>query len=235
MTEPLHLPAAAVLLDNDGVLVDSTDSGEAAWRTWAVRRGLDPEAVVALVHGVRSRETVARFVPADQVDAATAEIDGLELASTAGTVAIPGAAALVGSLPEPARAVVTSAPRPLAVARLRAAGIPVPTTIVSSEDVSQGKPAPDPYLAAAARLHLEPASCVVLEDSTSGIRAARAAGVGAVVGIGASALGQGCDVVVADLTHLRWTGDGVAVTGPLERAVGAARPHAAPDAVTRRR
>lgn len=212
---PLLVPARAVLLDNDGVLVDSTASGEAAWRTWAARRGLDPEAVVAVVHGVRSRETVARFVPAADVDVATAEIDALELADTAGTVAIPGAPAFVASLPDDARAVVTSAPRALAVARLAAAGVPVPGTVVSSEDVTRGKPAPDPYLAAAARLGVEPASCVVLEDSDNGIRAARAAGVGAVIGIGASALGQGCDVVVADLTHLRRTGDGIEVTGAL--------------------
>lgn len=214
---PLLVPARAVLLDNDGVLVDSTASGEAAWRTWASRWGLDPEAVVAVVHGVRSRETVARFVPAADVEAATAEIDALELADTAGTVAIPGAPALVASLPDDARAVVTSAPRPLAVARLAAAGVPVPSTVVSSEDVTRGKPAPDPYLAAAARLGVDPTSCVVLEDSDNGIRAARAAGVGAVIGIGASALGQGCDVVVADLTHLRWTGEGLVADAALER------------------
>lgn len=218
---PLLVRARAVLLDNDGVLVDSTASGEAAWRTWATRWGLDPEAVVAVVHGVRSRETVARFVPAADVEVATAEIDALELADTAGTVAIPGAPALVASLPDDARAVVTSAPRPLAVARLAAAGVPVPGTVVSSEDVSQGKPAPDPYLAAAARLGVDPASCVVLEDSPSGIRAARAAGVAAVVGIGTSALGQGCDVVVADLAHLRWTGDGLLADDVLERAEAA--------------
>ncbi len=211
-----HVPATAVLFDNDGVLVDSKDAGEVAWRTWAGRYGQDPEAVIAVVHGVRSRETVARFVAPDLVEAATAEIDALELASTAGTVAIPGAAALVGSLPDEARAVVTSAPRALAEARLRAAGVPVPATVVSSEDVSRGKPAPDPYLAAADRLGVDPAACVVLEDSDNGIRAARAAGVGAVVGIGTSALGQGCDVVVADLTHLRWTPAGLAVKAPLE-------------------
>lgn len=213
---PPTVPALAVLFDNDGVLVDSKDAGETAWRTWAGRHDLDPAAVVAVVHGVRSRETVARFVAPADVEAATAEIDALELATTAGTVAIPGAASLVGSLPDQARAVVTSAPRALAEARLRAAGVPVPATVVSSEDVSRGKPAPDPYLAAAARLGVEPAACVVLEDSDTGIRAARAAGVGAVVGVGASALGQGCDVVVADLTHLRWTGAGLEATHTIE-------------------
>lgn len=221
---PLLVPAAAVLLDNDGVLVDSKDAGETAWRTWAERHDLDPEAVIAVVHGVRSRETVARFVAPAHVDAAAAEIDALELATTAGTVAIPGAAALVASLPDDAHAVVTSAPHALAVARLRAAGVRVPATVVSSEDVTHGKPAPDPYLAAAARLGVSPAACVVLEDSENGIRAARAAGVGAVVGIGTSALGQGCDVVVPDLTCLHWTGEGVAAISTIETAASHPRP-----------
>lgn len=210
---PTHLPADAVLLDNDGVLVDSKAAGEAAWRVWAARRGIDPEAVLAGVHGVRSRETVARFVAPELVEAATAEIDGLELERASGTAAVPGAPALVASLPPDAHAVVTSAGRALAVARLRAAGIRVPAVVVAGEDVARGKPAPDPYLAAAARLGVDPARCVVLEDSASGIAAARAAGVGAVVGVGASADGP-CDVVVPDLTHLRWTGAGLAVASP---------------------
>lgn len=214
------VPARAVLLDNDGVLVDSTASGERAWSTWATRWGLDPAAVVAVIHGVRSSETVAKFVAPQDVVRATAEIDALELEGSAGTVPIPGSAAFVASLPADAHALVTSAPRALAAARLAEAGVPVPRVVVAAEDVTVGKPAPDPYLAAARRLGVDPAGCVVLEDSGSGIAAARAAGVGAVVGIGASALGQGCDVVVPDLTHLRWTADGVQVTDPLEVAAG---------------
>lgn len=215
---PLLVPARAVLLDNDGVLVDSKASGERAWSTWATRWGLDPAAVVAVIHGVRSSETVAKFVaPADR-ERATAEIDALELEGAAGTVPIAGSATFVASLPADAHAVVTSAPRPLAQARLAEAGVPVPPTIVAAEDVTAGKPAPDPYLAAAARLGFDPADCVVLEDADSGIAAARAAGVGAVVGVGRSALGHGCDVVVPDLTHVRWTGQGLAVTAALEVA-----------------
>ena len=48
---------------------------------------------------------------------------------------------------------------------------------VSSEEVGAGKPAPDVYLAAAERLHVEPSACVAIEDSTNGIRSAHAAGM----------------------------------------------------------
>ncbi|WP_022881860.1 HAD-IA family hydrolase [Gryllotalpicola ginsengisoli] len=214
----VFLPCRAVLFDNDGVLVDSKRAGEEAWIEWAHRYGQDPETVLDGMHGRRSRETVALYVPADEVDEAVAVIDGLELETAHTARAIPGAAELVASLPEPARAVVTSATRPLAAARLAAAGVPVPRVIVSAEQVERGKPAPDPYLAAARQLSIPISECAIFEDSENGIRAARAAGVGALVGVSASALGLGCDVVIADLTHARWTGDGLEIAGELERA-----------------
>lgn len=203
------LHASAVLFDNDGVLVDSKAAGEAAWRAWAVRHRLDPRAVLADVHGRRSRETVARFLPADEVDPATAEIDALELETADQTVAIKGATEFVASVPGHLRAVVTSASRDLAVARLSAAGIPLPDVLVAAEDVAAGKPAPDPYLRAAQLLGMSPAECVVLEDSANGIRSARAAGVGAVLGIGDPAVELGGDAVVPDLAGVRWTRDGI--------------------------
>lgn len=210
------LHASAVLFDNDGVLVDSRAAGESAWRTWAVRHRLGPGAVLADVHGRRSRETVARFLPTDEVGPATAEIDALELEASDRTVAIKGAAEFVASVPGPLRAVVTSASRDLATARLAAAGIPLPGALVAAEDVAAGKPAPDPYLRAAELLGLSPSDCVVLEDSANGIRSARAAGVGAILGVGDSAFGLGCDAVVPDLTWVRWTGSGIVLTGTPE-------------------
>lgn len=210
--------AAAVLLDNDGVLVDSTRPGEAAWSQWSRAHGLDPAVVLDGIHGRRSLETVARFLSADQVEAATAQIDALELTTAASTQPIPGAAALLHQLPEAATALVTSGPRALAVARLLGAGLPVPAVVVSSEDVDAGKPAPDPYLLAADRLGLDPGRCLVVEDSPLGITAARSARAGWVLGVGESARDQGCDAVVADLTAVRWTAAGLQLLHTLERA-----------------
>lgn len=210
--------AAAVLLDNDGVLVDSTRAGEAAWSQWSQAHGLDPAMVLDGLHGRRSRETVARYLPADQVEAGTAQIDALELTTAASTRPIPGAAALLHQIPEGARALVTSGPRALAVARLLAAGLPVPAVVVSSEDVDAGKPAPDPYLLAGHRLGLDLGRCVVVEDSPLGITAARSARAGWVLGVGDSARDQGCDAVVEDLTAVLWTEAGLQVLRTLERA-----------------
>lgn len=209
----LVLHASAVLFDNDGVLVDSRAAGEAAWHSWALRHRLDPNHVLAGMHGRRSRETVAQFLRAAEVGPATSEIDALEIKASDRTVAISGAAELVASVPGALRAVVTSASRDLATARLFAAGIPLPASLVSAEDVAAGKPAPDPYLRAAERLRISPAACVVLEDSAHGIRSARAAGVGAVLGVGSSARGLGCDAVVPDLASVCWTESGLVLTG----------------------
>jgi len=212
---PRTLAADAVLFDSDGVLVDSTAAGERAWAEWARRRHLSPVAVLDGLHGRRSRETVALHVPADEVDVATAEIDGIELASAGETRRLPGAAELLASIPDARHAIVTSAGRALGAARLRAAGVPMPGVIVTAESVERGKPAPDPYLAASRALDVPVSRCVVVEDSANGIAAARAAGVAAVVGVGRGALAHGCDVVVADLAGLRWTGDGLEVLAGL--------------------
>jgi sugar-phosphatase len=111
---------------------------------------------------------------------------------------------LLRSLPGPVWAVVTSGVAVLARARLAAAALPEPTILVTADDVAAGKPAPDGYLAAAGALGLPAAQTVVLEDSAAGVAAARAAGVGAVVGVGARALATDAAPVVADLTGIRW-------------------------------
>jgi len=208
---------AALLFDNDGVLVDSKAAGEAAWSEWAVSRELEPEDVLTGIHGRRSVETVALYIPADQAAAATAHINALELESAGQTRPLAGAAELFGQVPDDARAVVTSAPRALLLARLAAAGLPVPSIIVTSEDVNAGKPAPDPYLVAAERLGRDIGQCAIFEDSPNGIAAALAACAGTVIGVGRSALGQGCDVVIPDLRAARWTGEGLEISREIER------------------
>jgi sugar-phosphatase len=201
------VPGDVVLFDCDGVLVDSRAAGEAAWTTWAQRRGLDPLVVLDGIHGRRSVESVARFVAPAAVTDAVAELDALELAGAGDTAAIPGAAELLLGLPRDRWAVVTSAPEPLARARLSAAGLPEPPVLITSEQVAAGKPAPDPYLAAAAGVGVPPGAAIVVEDTPAGIAAARSAGVRSVVGVGADA--TGADVGVRDLRELEWRDGGL--------------------------
>jgi HAD superfamily hydrolase (TIGR01509 family) len=76
------------------------------------------------------------------------------------------------------RAVATSTRRPLALRKLEAAGLlPRFDAVCTSSDVAHPKPAPDVYLLAASTLGVDPARCLVLEDSPTGVRAALAAGM----------------------------------------------------------
>ncbi len=217
---PLTLPVAALLFDNDGVLVDSEGASRVAWAEWARHHGLELDDVLRGGIGRRSADTVSLHLAADQVDEGFALIERLEVEAAADTRPMPGAVSLMTSVPEDARAVVTSGSRALATARLVTAGVPVPRVLVTAEEVTRGKPDGEPYRRAAERLGLPPSACAVIEDSENGIRAGRAAGVGRVVGVGRAALGMGCDAVVADLASVRWTGSGLALLAVLEAAGG---------------
>ena len=85
------------------------------------------------------------------------------------------------SLPPERWAIVTSAPRELALLRIQAAGIPVPAMMVTAEDVAHGKPAPDCFLLAAKRLGVEARDCLVFEDAPAGIAAGEASGASVMV------------------------------------------------------
>ena len=214
MTEALLLPCLGVLFDCDGVLVDSDASVHSAWGRWASEHGLDPATVVAMVYGRRSTDTVAALVaPADHA-ASLARVVHLEVEQAHTVPAVPGAVELVTTMAAGTWAVVTSAVRVLALARLDAAGFATPGVLVTGEDVDAGKPDPQGYLAGAAGLGLAPADTVVLEDAVAGVHAARAAGVGAVIGVGSRALQTDADVVVSDLRALRWTAGGLTAGGP---------------------
>lgn len=201
------LAAAAVLFDCDGVLVDSDASVSSAWRRWAVAQGLDPGEVSDLVHGRRAADTVAVLLPPERRAEAELMINTYEVDDAAAVTAIAGAVDLVATVPS--WAVVTSGRRELALARLRAAGLPVPDVLVTADDVQHGKPHPEGYLAAAAGLGIDPADTIVVEDAAAGIAAARAAGVAAVVGVGRT--GLDADAWTADLTGLRWTAGGLRI------------------------
>ncbi len=205
------LACQGVLFDCDGVLVDSAASVARAWARWARDLGLDPDEVCRTVVGRRSADTVARLVPPARQREELARIDRYELEDAATVGAVKGASELLASIPAGKWAVVTSGRTELALARLRAAGLPVPEVLVSADDVTLGKPDPEGYQAAARRLGLAPSSAVVLEDSRAGIEAARAAGARAIVGVGEQAAADGADVVVDDLSGVHWAGPGLLV------------------------
>ena len=165
----------AVLSDMDGTLVDSMAAARRAWAAWGRRRGIDGVAHQEAHQGRPAREVIALVVnDPGLVDEDTAFVREAEIADVAGVVAFAGAAEVL-SLPRVA--IVTSCERPLALARLRAVGLPVPEVLVTADQIGRGKPAPDAYLLAAARLGVDPAECVVLEDAPAGVAAGRAAGM----------------------------------------------------------
>jgi sugar-phosphatase len=190
----------AYLTDLDGVLVDSDASARRGWRAWCKGHQLPYEPFAAL-HGFSAEEKIRRL--AGHLDPAVEaeKITAFEIRDTEGVTAFPGAAALLAR-PGPL-AVVTSARVALAQARLRAAGLVVPSVIVGGDTVEETKPNPEPYLLAAHRLHVEARECVVFEDAPSGIVSAKLAGA-FVVGLRTTyqdddAILGGADLVVDDI------------------------------------
>ena len=173
---------AAFLFDMDGTVTNSIAATERVWTAWALSHGLDVEAFLPTIHGVRAEETIRRQNLKD-VDIAheVAAVLAGEIADIEDVVPIPGAEAFLRALPADRWAVVTSAQRDLALSRLNAAGLPIPAVLVTAEDVSRGKPAPDGYRLAAQRLGVAADACLVFEDAPAGILAGEAAGAGVIV------------------------------------------------------
>ncbi|SEI18668.1 HAD-IA family hydrolase [Pseudomonas fuscovaginae UPB0736] len=173
---------AAFLFDMDGTLLNSIAAAERVWSHWARRHGLDVAAFLQTIHGVRCIDTIRRQnLPGIDVEREAAAISQAEIEDVEGVVAIDGALEFLAALPANRWAVVTSAPRALAQSRMAAAGIALPELVITAEDVSRGKPAPDGYLLAARRLGVDPSQCLIFEDAPAGIGAAQAAGIPVIV------------------------------------------------------
>ena len=194
----LTLRARALLLDMDGTLVHSTGEVEAVWRLWCRRHRLDPEPVLAMCHGVRSREVIRTLAPQLDLAQEVALLDDLEIHHTGQAEALAGARTLLASLPVERWALVTSASQRVARHRLRSAGLPLPSLLVGAEDVEHGKPDPDPYLLAAERLGLAAADCLVFEDAPAGISSALRAGCRVVQVGGRQRLSPGISALIQD-------------------------------------
>jgi len=172
-----NLRCRGVLFDLDGVLVDSTPAVARVWAGWAVEHGFsDPDEIVRIAHGRPSIATIRELLPNADHDAENREVERREIADTGGVISLPGAMELLQALPLDRWAIVTSCTRELAHVRIAAAGLPKPKHIITSTDVTHGKPAPEPYLKGAQLLGIRANECIVFEDAPAGIRAGKAAG-----------------------------------------------------------
>ncbi|MFB7515318.1 HAD-IA family hydrolase [Streptomyces sp. NPDC056144] len=200
-----QLTARALLLDMDGTLVNSDAVVERCWRRWADRQGLDGDAVLKVVHGRQGYATMAVLLPDRPMAENHADNKVMlaeETADLEGVVPVAGAPAFMDAIVALPHALVTSADVPLSQARMGAAGLRIPEIQVTAERVGASKPDPEGFLKGAAELGVDPADCVVFEDSEAGIQAGRAAGM-RIVGVGPRAGAFAPDIHVADLTELR--------------------------------
>jgi mannitol-1-/sugar-/sorbitol-6-phosphatase len=169
-----------LLVDMDGVLVDSTPAVARVWTRWAQKYNLDPESTVLYAHGRKCLDSIRELLP--HADAAThlAEnrwMEQAEIEDVADVVALLGAKALLAAAGPGQLTVVTSATRALAEVRLRAAGLWEHVHhLVSASDIQRGKPDPEPYLKGAAAIRMPPQDCIVIEDTPSGTRSGKLAG-----------------------------------------------------------
>ncbi len=169
------------LFDLDGTLVDSLPAVERAWCNWADRFNLSHDEVLGFIHGKQAITSLRHFMAGRseaEIAAEFTRLEEIEASDTTGIVALPGAVTLLNRLNELAIpwAIVTSGSMPVARARHRAAGLPLPEVFVTAERVKRGKPEPDAYLLGAELLGLAPQACVVVEDAPAGILSGLAAG-----------------------------------------------------------
>ncbi|MGQ4422543.1 HAD family hydrolase [Streptomyces violaceoruber] len=197
--------AQALLFDNDGTLVSSLESVRRCWTRWAVEYGITAEQFGQVeLHGRPAAEIAADLLPTARVAEAVARIEQLEVEDVpgGGVRLLPGTRDFLDALPADRWAVVTSATRRLAEARLDAVGI-LPKTLVAADDITRGKPDPEPYLLGARALGVDPADCVVFEDAPAGLQAGRAAGMRTVALATTHRADElDADLVVTDLSAL---------------------------------
>lgn len=194
----------AVIFDLDGTLIDSTPAVLRSWRVWAEEHGVTAEQLAGL-HGVPAAGVVRAVLPARRHAAATTRINELELADLSDIAVLPGAAEALADLVDAKNAIATSCTLALAKARIAAAELTPPSVLITADDVEHGKPAPDPYLEAAARLGVDPGHCLVVEDAPKGLEAADAAGCRSLAVITTTSRDElHADAVVVNLADVRF-------------------------------
>jgi HAD superfamily hydrolase (TIGR01509 family) len=178
----------AVVLDLDGVLVDSEERWDDARRELVAERGARwKDGATEAMLGMSSpewsayvRDELGVDLSAEEIDAAV--VDRLVAGYRRDLPLLPGAVEAVRALGDRwPLGLASSSNAPVIALVLEETGLDrVIRAWVSSEEVARGKPAPDVYLEAARRLGVDPARCVAVEDSSNGLRSAAAAGMAVV-------------------------------------------------------
>ncbi|WP_067707360.1 HAD family hydrolase [Nocardia yamanashiensis] len=171
---------AAVLFDLDGTLAATMDPWDRCWSDYAARHGhtwTDADRHRTHGHGDWADHLAAVCgVAADRVVADC--VDAMVTRIHAGQIELlPGVEALLATaMNSTVTGVVSASPRRFVHAALDHFGLrPALRVVITREDQPETKPHPAPWLHAAARLGVEPSSCVAVEDSAAGIRSAHAA------------------------------------------------------------
>jgi sugar-phosphatase len=214
----VEIEVAGLLFDMDGVLVSSIGSVLRSWRLWAKQYGLPNADQIEIPHGVRAIDIMRELKPDIDTVEGLKHIEDIEIEDTADLEVLKGVKPLLASLPAHRWAIVTSATRRLLLGRLQAAGLPVPDRIISADEVTNGKPDPEPYRRGAELLGVAVRECVVFEDAPSGVRAGVAAGCKVIGVLGTHDAGQlraaGANWIVHSLEKVRAEprGERIAVT-----------------------
>ncbi len=201
----MKVETKGLLFDMDGVLISSIGSVERCWRRWAKIYDVPGAETYEVPHGRRAIDIVRMLRPDIDADEGLRVIEDMEVEDTADLRVLPGVKKLLEELPPERWAIVTSCTRRLLLGRLAAAGLPVPSRIISGDMVERGKPDPEPYRRGAALLGFAPEDCVVVEDAPSGVGAGIAAGcrVLGVLGTHSAEELKGADWVAESLDSVR--------------------------------
>lgn len=212
----MHFPFQAVLFDMDGVIVDNMPLHRRVWTEFARERGLNPsvEAIRAL-DGRRAADIIACLFGADlppEAVAALAKAREERYRATLGHETLQEVAGArdflrrLGALDVPRVLATSATPGNAEVIMSRLDLAACFEARVTAADVSRGKPDPEVYLTAAARVGADPTRCLVVEDALPGVRAARAASarcLGLMTSEPEAALREaGADWVAPDFTRL---------------------------------
>ena len=207
MSNSICVETKGILFDMDGVLISSIGSVVRCWQRWAAIYGIPNAETYMVPHGVRAIDTVKLLRPDIDPEEGLRTIEDMEVEDMADLTVLPGVKKLLTELPLERWAIVTSATQRLLRARLAAAGLPIPTRLISGDMVERGKPDPEPYRRGAELLGFAPGECIVVEDAPSGVGAGKAAGarVLAVLGTHSAEELKQADWIAASLEDLTVT------------------------------